>query len=276
MARRTDHNGKTVAIAAGVVQTLTWTSSDLPGERTVAYHVGFSGAGNDLGDVTRIRASANGANIINCTPEQLRAYLESYSKGTIILGAAETRFTIPFCMLDAPMPDMQDTSQFPRASQVQLELTLAATAVAGSATVAYTESDMEPTTFPRLLASSMNIPASTQNQRFNFQENGVVRGFAIPQTGVDRCRLVLGGEVVTWLPGAQYLGVTFGSLLAEAERIYGSGQTLTTTIFSQISVGRPAPSNSSFIELTTGAAWAGVANEITLYALAPNGDQLQG
>ena len=275
MARRTDFNGQTKAIAAATIQTLTWTTTELPGERIIAYHVGFSGVGNDLSDITRIRLSANGANIFNFTPEQLRAYLEAFSGGKIILTAADTRFTLPLLMLDAPTPDMQDISQFPRSSQVQLELTTGAGTVAGNAIVAWTETDIEPEVFPRILGQSLNIPASTQNQRFNFQENGVVRGLWLPQTGVDRARLVLGGETVMYLPGSLYITVAFGHRIAEAERIYGSAQVLVTSVFSRVTVGKSAPSNASYIELTTGVGWL-VTNEAAIYAVAPNTLQLQG
>lgn len=270
MARRTDYLGQTKPIAAAAAQTLVWTNNELQGERVVAYHIGFSGAGNDLSDITRIRLSANGANIQNWTPEMLRAWLESYSLGAITLDANETRFTIPLYLADAPVPDMQDTCQFPVQSQVQLELQTGALTVAGSAVIAWTESNVVPETHPRMLGQVLNIPASVQNQRFFFQENGVVRGIWLPQTGLDRVRFVLAGIDLTHLPGVQFNATAFGNVALEAERLYGMGEVLTTSTFHRITRGVSAPAQGSYIELATGAGWAGAANETCIYAVAPN------
>lgn len=284
MVRRTDFFGSTKAIAAGVTQTLTWTNAEIPGERVVAYHVVFvsnAGGTNMLSDVSRIRLSANGSNIVNITATQLRSYYQSFSGGKIKIPTTTQAFTIPLLMLDAPTPEMQDVCQFPARSQVQLEIVLAGAAVtAGAAFVGWTETSIGPQLFPRILASSMNIGASVSLQRYVFQENGIVRGIHIPHTGVDRAKFALGAEEWTFLPGPQFLGTTapatVGDMLLDAESIYGNGVSsagtpLTSDAFSRITANLPAPVDGSYIELQTGAAWAGVANEAVIYAVAPNG-----
>lgn len=275
MARKTDFFGQDKAIAAGVVQNLTWTTTELPSDGVVAYHVAMRGDGvgsNDLSDVSRIRISANGANIINETPLQLRGYLEAYSGGNITLDANETRFTIPLLMLDALTPEYQDTCQFPMSSPVQLELTTGAGTVAGGALVSFTLSNVAPQCFPRRLAQVMNIPAGVQNQRFQFQENGVVRGIHLPHAGINRLRIVIDGDDVTHQPGADFndFANVYGDLSREVERLYGDGEFITTSGYTRISKGSPAPTQRSYIEMATDAgSWAGAANEAVIYAVAP-------
>jgi len=278
MARRTSFNGTTQTINAGVAQILTWTASQIPSARVVAYHLALQGAGNDLGDITRIRVSANGANIYNVTPLQLRAFWENYSGGIIKYPATSQAITIPFCFLDAPTPEQADMCQFPVGAQAQVEVSIAATAAAGVALLGWTETTIEPAFFPRLLASVLNIPASAPLQRFNFQESGIVRGFQLAHTGIDRCKLTIAGQDFTYLPGLQFNGLAnIGDVLADAESLYGEGPGSAGSVaailaepFSRINAGVAAPIDSSYLELQTGAGWAGTANEMCLYAVAQN------
>jgi len=282
MVRRTDYNGQTKTVAAGVAQTLVWTNSEIASERVICYHVvlvGTAGGGNTLADLDRIRVSANGSNIINITPTQLRAYWQSYTRGQIQLPTTAQSFSIPLCLLDAPQPDMQDVCQFPMRSQVQIDLVFNTGAVAGSAYVGWTETSVAPALFPRILASNMNIPASTSLARYNFQENGVIRGIGLPQTGIDRAKIALGNEEFVFLPGDEFLGVVTadqGNMLIEASTLYGNGPwaggtPLVSENFSRITAGISAPVDGSFVELQTTGNWGGTTEEITIYAVAPNG-----
>lgn len=278
--RRTFYNGSTKSIANLVVQTLVWTATEVPSERVVAYHFTLQGAAgaNGLDDISRIRISANGSNIVNITPTMLRAYWQSYTGGRVKVPAAATSFTVPFCLLDAPIPDAQDVSQFPARSQVQIELVTAATIVTGAAFVGWTETTISPEWFPRILGSTLNIPASTSLQRYSFQENGIVRGIQLPHTGIDRARFVLGNQDFTFLPSLVFQGFTtgdIGDMLFEAESLYGdgpgsAGTPLTTAPFSRITANIPAPVDGSYIELQTGVGFA-ASNEACIYAIAPNG-----
>lgn len=276
MARRRDFNGQAKAIGAGVVNVLTWTASEIASERVVAYHVVLTG-GNTLAQIDRIRLSANGGNIWNISRNELRALWNSMSGTSFDLAGAQDRFTIPLYLMDAPTPDQQDVCQFPSKSQVQLEIVTNATALAGNAFVAWTETDVNPVLFPRYLGQAMNISAGAANQRFNFSENGVVMGYFVDLVGLDRLRFVIGQNVIDNLPGVAFSGVATGDALLEVESIYGVNGPLTTFMFEHVQLGIPAPADGSFIELTTQAAvWAGVANELGIYALAPNGPQAAG
>lgn len=281
MARRTDFNGATQTIAATTAQTITWTNTQIPSDRVVAYHIVMQGADNDLTAIDRIRVFANGSPIVNVSVDQLLGYWQSFSVGAAIKYATSSRvLTVPFCLLDAPQPELQDVSQFPDRSSVQLQLVTNATTSAGVAWIGWTQTDIEPVVFPRLLGSTMNIAASVNNARFNFQENGVVRGLWMPSTGISRARLVLGNEQWTLASGAQYNALAnLGDLFFEMESLYGNGvgsagTPLTSSAFHRMTGRVAAPVNGSFVELDTGAGWAGVANELCTYAIAENG--LQG
>lgn len=275
MVRRQDFSGATKTIPAGVASNSVWTASEVQSERVVGYHFVLTG-GNTLADVTRIRIAANGADIFNLTVAQLRAYWQAFTWGTLTPALTDTAFTVPFALLDAPNPDQADTCQFPVRSQVQIDLTFGATAVAGAVYVGWTETTIAPMLFPRILSSSMNIPASTALQRFQIQENGVVRGVCIPHVGVDRYKVSLGNEEFVELPGPAFLGVVTGDMALQCESLtYNSvASTLASPVFSRINAGVPAPVDGSFVELVTTAAWAGVTNEVAIYAVVPNG--LQG
>ena len=278
MARRTDFNGATQTIAATTAQTITWTNTQIPSDRVIAYHIVMQGADNDLTAIDRIRVFANGSPIVNVSVDQLLAYWQSFSVGAAIKYPTSSRvITVPFCLLDAPQPELQDVSQFPDRSSVQLQLVTNATTSAGVAWIGWTQTDIEPVVFPRLLGSTMNIAASVNNARFNFQENGVVRGLWMPSAGISRARLVLGNEQWSLASGAQYNALAnLGDLFFEMESLYGNGvgsagTPLTTSAFHRMTGRVAAPVNGSFVELDTGAGWAGVSNELCTYAIAENG-----
>jgi hypothetical protein len=278
MARRYSYNGATKAIALTTAQSIVFTASDIASERVVAYHFAMQAANNDLGAITRIRMMANGVQIVNVTPAQLRAYMQAFSVGAALKPpTAQQVLTVPLCLLDAPTPEMQDICQFPARSEVQIEITTDNSTAAGYIICGWTETDQAPELYPRLLAQSMNIPASTVNQRFNFQSNGPIRGLCLPTAGLDRARFVLGGQEYLLLPGAAYLGnANQGDMLLESQSLYGNGVSsagtpLTDPVFVRLTGGVPAPVQSSFVELVTQAGWAGVGAELVQYDVNANG-----
>jgi hypothetical protein len=267
--RSFDFYGSARTIVATTVQTLTWTQSEIPSAGVVAYHVEMTGAGNDLGALTRIRVLFNGQPFIDMTPVQLIAYFNTFGRGVPLLAATDTRFTIPLCLLDAFGPDAQDVSQFPVGGQVQIDLVTDASTADGTAFISWTETNIAPQVFPRILASQMNVAASVALGRFAFGDPGNVRGLFLPHVGLQRFRAVIGGRQVVNAPSLDYLGVATGDGLAELSRLWGAGQDPTVP-FIPITINEPAPITGSFVELQTGAGWAGVANELCIYSISPN------
>jgi len=272
MTRRHDFAGNQKTITGGIVEQLVWTASEIASERVVQHVFALTG-GNTLGDFTRIRVAANGQDLFNFTPATLIAYWQAFSWGQVVPALTDTAFSIPYALLDAATADAADISQFPALSQVEITLTTAATAAAGAAIAGWTETTIEPQVFPRILSSAMNIPAGVALQRFPFQESGIVRGLAIPTVGVQRVRYALRNEEYVDLPGPLFLGVATGSLLNEVDALWYTGVTagLQSPWFTRINANREASVNGSYVELQTDAvAWAGVGNEITVYAIVPN------
>jgi hypothetical protein len=271
MARRQEFNGQGKAIAAATAQTLTWTGTEISSRKTVKYVVGFTGAGNNFVDVTRIRLLANGFPIFNLSGAQLAAYIEHFSRSNFnLVAATATRFSIPLYLLDAPTWDMGDVCQFPMNAQVQLELQTGAGTVAGSAFLGWEETDIDAELMPKLLSSVLNFPASAAQARYNIGENGVVRAIGLNTVGVDQVRLVIAGESAFHAAGALFLTVATGDLSVEFDALAGAGVTQTDPVFHEITLGKSAPTQTSYVEMVTGATWAGATNEACIYAIAPN------
>lgn len=274
MARRQEFNGQGKTVVLTTAQTLTWTGTEISSRRTVAYTVAFQAATNTFADVARVRLLANGFPIFNLTGAQLAAYIEHFSRSNFNLATTAQRFTIPLYLLDAPTWDMGDVCQFPANAQVQLEVQTGAATGAGFAYLGWAETDIEPELMPKLLSSVLNFPASAANVRYNIGENGVVRAISFPTVGTDQVRLVIAGESAFHAPGAQFLGqANIGDMSVEFEALAGGGVSQTDPVFHEITLGKSAPSQTSYIEATTGAGWAGTANEGCIYAVAPNSIQ---
>jgi hypothetical protein len=273
--RTFDFYGSGRTIAATTAQTLTWTQSEIASAGVVAYHVELTGTNNDLGAITRIRVNMNGQPFVDITPAQLISYFNTFGRGVPLLALTDTRFTIPLNLLDAFGADEQDVCQFPVGAQVQLDLVTDASTSAGSAFVSWTETNVRAQVFPRLLASQMNIAASVALARFAFGDPGNVRGLYLPHAGLQRFRGLIGGRQVVNAPSLDYLGAATGDGLAEIARLWGAGQDPAVP-FIPITVNEPAPITGSFVEIQTGSGWAGVANELVVYAIAQNSPEVVG
>lgn len=272
MARRTTYQSKSYPITATTAQNITIASSDLPSDKLVALHFVYVGAGNIFSDLTRIRVNANGTPIINLLPNQLRAYLEAFTRSNFALATTATRWTIPFFMPDADNMAEADLCQFPRRSACEVILSIGTGSAAGSLYFGWTESNVEPVVSPSLVSSVMNIATGQALAKYNFQSEGIVRGLALPTAGVQRLKIVVAGETVKESAGPDFLATTTGDMNIEQEALEGVGVTVTDPIFSKITTEKQAPLNSSFIELETHASnWAGVSNELAIYSLHPNG-----
>lgn len=260
MGRTIGWNGSAKTIAATTVQTLTWTSSDLPSTGLVALHLCFLAAGNILSDITRLRWKAGGVTIGDCTVDQLRSFIEATSPGNYAPATSAQAITIPFYDLLQPTRDMQDMQQFPAGQPCTVEVTLGSGSAAGSALIGWTQNnDIRPVYYPRLLSSATGLPVSVSNGRVPFTELGEFRGFSLSTVGLNRVRCVAGGTELVNVSGVQTNG---GDLFNEANRLAGV-QTITDPIWCLLDSGRSAPPGDSFFELDTTSATA--AGEICVY-----------
>lgn len=298
MGRRYDYNsGSKVPTANG---TVVFTSADLPSAGVVAYHFAFDD-GNDgttLSDISRVRVKANGQTLVDASMTQILALNQRFGLGrpsygdrnlsalptTAGLANTTQRFTIPFYnLLEQYAGDVRDTCQFPPGAQVTVELSFGASIGTTPIIVAgWTQTDQPALAFPKILSSQMNIAASQPTGRYNFNEDGILCAFAVSTPGMGRARLVVSGDQVLHLSGQLANSPTdVNGLFLEAQQLDGklgelSNSTAITNLASsvivdplwfEVGIKKPAASGSSYLELTTTAAWAGVTSELSTYAI---------
>jgi len=268
MSRKSDFLGTSKVIAATTAQTLTWTGTEIPYRGVIAYHFAMSDVGNIISDIDRIRVRSGGATIIDCARTHLQAWVQNIAKSNNGPQSAGQVLTIPLFDAMKPLREQQDVSQMPPDRQAQVEITTTAGTTAGTALLGWTITDAEPLMFPRFLSTQLNFPASTRNAQYSFAESGDIRGFTISTTGIDRLRFVVSGREATNAPGAQFAAVAFGDMFLEMNSL-DSGTVFTSPTFHRVELGIPAAPGSSYVQLDTGAAWAGVANEMALYSMVP-------
>lgn len=307
MARRRDYSAQSKTIAAST--TNTFTSSEIPSTGVLAYHLGWTGTsridhltrirvkanGVSIYDLSpaMLRAFIRRFSKSNY-PTPLAAIPNSNVIGTASIsttsqaGTSRQRFTIPFCLLDAMSDGERDATQFPPDSQVTIELQWGASGAAGSLFCGWTQTDQPAQFYPKLYGSQMNIAASTANGRYNLQDDGLIRAVGVNTVGLERLKVVLAGEQIFHGQGIQVAGTATGDLISESEQLDNGyseiSDALTTTpatgslnlvtadvvdpLFVKID-GPQAVPGASYVELQTGAAWVGAANEVTIHSRVP-------
>lgn len=302
MGRRYDYNsGSKVPTASG---TTVFTSADLPSTGVVAYHLAWDD-GNDgtvLSDIARLRLKANGGTLVDCTIAQLLALNQRFGLGRpsygdrnlmgapapAVAGTSGTtqRFTIPLYNLLSQAGDgARDECQFPPGAQVTLEIQWGASIGTTPTIVAgWTTTDAPARAYPKILSSQMNIGASQATGRYNFSEDGVICAYALSTPGMSRARVVISGDQVMHLGGQLANSASdVNGLFLEAQQLDGKLSEIAngTNIANLVSAvvadplwfengqKKAAASGSSFIELSTTAAWAGASSELSIYSMVP-------
>lgn len=269
MALTYGYSGKTQTVAATTAQTIVFSSSDFNPTGCVAFHVGFTGANNDVDALTRIRVKANGETIVDVDENFLQAFVDRFTPSNANMANARAALTIPLWVPNADR-DKRELCGWPIGAECQIELTTDNSTSAGIAVLAFTRSTVRPVVYPTLIGTPLNIAASQTNATYSFTKRGQVQGIAINTVGLDRAKIVLDGQEVLLLPGANYLGAATGDLWRESQH-YSNGENQTDPVWVEMGQGLRAPSGSSYVELSTGAGWAGVANELCVWTLNAQG-----
>ncbi len=262
-------------VVDATAQVVTFSGTDLFTDGVVALHVGINnttGTNHDIGRITRIRYYANSTPIFNCSLATLRAFVQRMGRSNLAPIITANTLTLPLYLLDAFSQDEQDVSQFPFGANGTLELTLqvnggaaAASTLLGAITVGYTVTEgIAQSVYPCLYSQAMNIPASSALQQFPFQDGGEVRGFGIPSAGIDRIQFYLNKKRMIHAQGAQFTGVN-ADIFSEVQALWNTRVITDPQFYYMPSQMTGGP--GSYVELATGAGWAGVTNELTLYTL---------
>lgn len=265
-ARSARFSGVSKTIVAATVQTITFPANEIEGSGVIAYSVQLQGVGNDLADIDRIRVTASGEILVDVSIAQLRTFTEGNFKTGTVQALTDTFLLIPLYLPDAVDMDTRDACQFPLGAQPQVEIDFLGTVAAGSCILNWVKSDVQPRFTSRLYSSQLNIPASVANARYSFQDGGVVRGIIMNTVGVDRARLRISDREAFYVAGPQFSGLTIGSGF-RALRMGEQPATVVDPFFIPVSLGLPAAVGSSYLELDTGAAWAGVGNEVVVWSM---------
>lgn len=268
MGRFYRFSGVQKQIANLVAQTVVFPAAEIESAGVVKYMVAISGG--TLADITRVRVKAGGANVVDIRRDHLQAFQQRFYRNNIPDATAGRLLTIPLNFPHAPTEDEQDLCQFPLGASAQVEVEFAATVVAGVAIIGYEMSDVDPLWTPRLYGSQMNVPASATNAKYAFSESGIVAATVNIQTGISKSTLSISSRNSMELPGPVYSGLVVGNLL-DASQFDSDGNTSKTILARACHLGIPASQGASQLMLDTSAAWPGVTEEFTLWAIAPQG-----
>ena len=255
-----DYNAQTKTIANATVQTLSWGASEIAGDGSAAYYCTLTGTNDDYGSVSRFRVKAGGQLIVDVANAHLTAFIQRMSTSKWAMAAADTGFSVPLYTLDAKGIEERYACGFPIGQSPTCELVLDGTGAAGTALLGWRLYEGTPAFYPLLLGSQLNIAASSTNARFPITQGGLLRGFSIATTGLDRCRLVINGKQLFNMPGTQ---------LQQAQAMEGQDGGSTNQLFFKVAEMVPITAGNSFVEIDTAAGWGGVTNEITLYSYVP-------
>jgi hypothetical protein len=267
MTRTATYLGSPKTIAAGVVQTLTWTSSDIDAAGVTQYTLAMQPGGTELVSLLdRVRVRAAGQVIMEATIAQLQAYQQKFSRANVGDLSAGATLSIPLNLLDGPTMEARDQCQFPPGAEAQVEVVTLATAVAGTAILGWKIAKQAPKYFQRFLTAQGNIPASTKNGKFVFSDSGIIRAIIMTTAGVDRAELTISGQRAFNLPGPQFQGLVYGDLLSAVDYLE-DGSTITTSRAHPVELMIPGASGTTNLILDTGAGWGGATTEIAVVSI---------
>lgn len=264
-------------------------------QQTIADHVSMvivsiqpvgAATNQDVGRFQRFQISAGGVPIFTWTMNQLRAYVQRFSKSNWvppITGAGSDTLTIPFCFLDAPTIEEQDACQFPLGAGMSFSIQYGANGGSGNPAtgdarvmLSYVIADRDPEFFPVMLTDQMNIQPGPVNGTgpgvYPLVEPGDLRAILTPTVGIAELRLQLNAKLLMQLPGPANLSAA-ANALRESQQMANGAVT-----FEPLCIATPfhrsAGYERSFLALDVANNWAGPANELGIYAVRTAGTPL--
>jgi hypothetical protein len=280
MARTSSYLGSPKAIAAGVVQTLTWNSGEIDSAGVIGFFLSFglTAAGfNPISSIDRVRVRAGGQLIMEANLAQLLAFQAHYSRSNFFNSTASAAtgesLTIPLNLMDGPTMEARDQCQFPPGAEAQMEVVTTTGALAGQAFLAWTVTNQPPVFFQRLVTAQSNIPAGVgKNGKFTFSDSGIIRALIFPVLGVDRAELTISGQRAWNMPAQGFqnraAGSEIGDLLVEKDQWEDAPPpSVLTNRVHRVDLMLPAANGVSNLILDTSNTWVGPTNEIAVYSV---------
>lgn len=252
-------NGGGQAFNAAAVNTKTFTSTDIPGAGVVKYIIDFDGAGNDLNDIDRVRVKAGGPAFYDVPISHHRAYLQRMSRNNVAPALTNSRISLPLYLMEEK-GDARYAFGFPGALAPTVEIVTLASIAAGNIFAGWAKRIDAPLTgWAKFLASASTTPAGTKNIRHPITQDGLIRGFCLTTTALDRVKLVLRGEEIVNLTG---------EMLIESQAQENAIEGLSTQLFFKLEEALPAAGGDSYLELDTAAGWT-PNSDISIFSILP-------
>lgn len=245
--------------------TATIKASELTQGPVVADIIEFTGAAT-LGDVSRIRVYAGGVPFYNFDVVEYNQYVTRFSRTNSPIATTGSILPIYYYALDEKGQNERDNYQAPLNRYIELDFgTYTAASEGMNCTTILTD---QPTLYyPLLLGSAMGIQNNQALRAYDPKMGGYIRGFGLNTTGLDRLFWTIGG--VQLYNGINGVGL-LNQELAEDASLGTTGRS-TDYIFRKVNPWYDMASADNSIQLQTGNSWAGISNEMCIYAVNPVG-----
>ena len=254
-----DYNSQTKTIVNATAATYSFGASEIAGDGVAAYYIALTGTNDDFGSISRVRVKSGGQVIMDVPQAHLTAFIQRMSTSKWAMAGADTAFTMPLYTLDAKGAERY-ASGFPNGQAPTVEVVVDGTGAAGTITCGWRLFEGQFPFYSLLISSQMNIGSSSVNGRYPLTQGGLLRGFSVETTGLDRLRLVINGKQLFNLSGP---------LLQQSQAMEGQDGGSTNTLFFKIDEMLPITAGNSFIELDTLAGWSGTSSEVSVYSYIP-------
>lgn len=255
-----DYNAQTKTIVNATAATYSFGASEIAGDGVAAYTLSLTGTNDDYGSISRTRVKAGGQLLVDVASAHLTAFIQRMSTSKWAMAATDTAYTVALYTLDAKGLNERYACGFPIGQSPTVEVVVDGTGAAGTLQCGWRLYEGTPAFYPLLLGSQMQIAASATNARYSLTQGGLLRGFSISTTSLDRLRLVINGKQLFNLSGAQ---------LQQCQAMEGQDGGSTNELFFKIAQMLPITAGNSFVEIDTAAGWGGVTEEITIYSYVP-------
>lgn len=250
-------------VFAATAQTVVFNASEIASDSVAAYYITVDN-GDVLTTIDRVRVKAAGATILDMSIAELAAYWQRASRSNFTVNTAvDTSLTIPLYTLDAKGAERY-ASGFPRGQAATVEVVRNATGAAGTMFCGWRLYNQPFPFYTVATGTQTNAPAGSVNFRVPLNAAGLLRFYGLNITGLDRLRLVVNGQQLVDMSGAQLL---------ESQQMEGlDGGTAGDFMTFKLDEMIPITAGNSYAELTTTGAWVGATNELLTVSYVPQID----